>query len=164
MKSIAIIVFCIAGAAAFCKNAHLTQEVWKDIKLESNDIFYKILKENPQIQTHFPQFAGKDLELVKLTLEFANQASQHIDFITTINKLLTVPRETPTVKKLLTQIGLSHRNRNITSEEFDVFHNSFHDYLYSHEKWNKEIEDAWNCEEKEIHRFLYGGVKGKPVN
>ena len=81
MKFFAVLALCIVGAIASpltSDEASLVKASWNQIKHNEVDILYAVFKAYPDIQARFPQFAGKDLDTVKTSGQFATHAGKDI--------------------------------------------------------------------------------------
>ena len=74
-----VLFLCIAAASCDLvplvdDQATLIRSSWEQVKHNEVDILYAIFKANPDIQARFPQFAGKDLDSIKTSGQFATHA------------------------------------------------------------------------------------------
>ena len=77
-----VLALCIAAAVAAplsADQASLVRGSWAQVKHNEVDILYFIFKAHPDIMAKFPQFAGKDLDTIKTSGQFATHAGKDID-------------------------------------------------------------------------------------
>ena len=76
-----VLALCVVAAMAdphwVTLDAHEVEQVkatWKAVSHDEVEILAAIFKAHPDIQARFPQFAGKDLDSIKETSQFAVHA------------------------------------------------------------------------------------------
>jgi hypothetical protein len=163
MKFIVVLALCIAGASAFCYNAGPMMEAWNHIKYNEVEILYTVFKQYPDIQAKFPKFAGKDLEKLKDTAEFAIHATRIIGLMSEVIALFSNDSNLPAIKTVINQLGTSHKERGVTGKNFDDFHKALHTYLPTNTKWNDKVEESWLCVETEVRKMISAALEGNLV-
>jgi hemoglobin-like flavoprotein len=165
-----ILALCVVMAAADPHWVTLDQtevasvrETWDHIKHDEIEILYAVFKAHPDIQARFPKFAGKDLETIKGTSDFAVHATRIVSFFSEFITLLGHESTQPAIKTILNELGQTHRNRGISKAQFEEFHSSLMDYLKGHNKWNKDIEHAWDDAFDKMYFVIFSALDGHPV-
>nr|P29244.1 RecName: Full=Globin CTT-W; AltName: Full=HBW; Flags: Precursor [Chironomus piger]CAA39719.1 Ctp HbW [Chironomus thummi] len=155
MKFLVILTLCIAGAIAHCDKAPFIKASWNQVKHNEVDILYTVFKAYPEIQDRFPQFAGKDLEAIKETAEFAVHSTRIVSFMSEIVSLVGNPAVQSSIDLLLVKMANDHKARGVTKELFEKFNIAFMGYLKSHTTWDEKTENAWKVVGDEHHAIVY---------
>nr|BAN67570.1 globin [Polypedilum vanderplanki] len=129
MELFFIFTFCIAATTAsnyhwFTMSADkvtLVKSTWNEVKENEVEILYGVFKDYPNIQARFPKFTGKDLKMIKNTVDFTIQATRTASFLNTYINLLGKDSTQPAIKQMLNTMGENHKKRGITKENFEFF-------------------------------------------
>lgn len=155
MKFIVVLSLFVVGAIAHCDKAPFIRAAWDQVKHNEVDILYNVFKAYPEIQAKFPQFAGKDLEEIKETSQFAVHATRIINFMSEIISLIGNPAVQSSIDSLLVKMAQDHKARGVTKELFEKFHVAFMTYLKAHTTWDEKTENAWKVVGDEHHAIVY---------
>lgn len=98
--------------------AELVQTDWNYVKTQAVDVLYNFFDKFPGNMKQFKEFAGKDLEELKETPEFAAQAEKIVGVIGEVIDLLG--KDMDGIKKILNAMGESHKNKGISKFAFMV--------------------------------------------
>nr|CAA71645.1 globin Cpa F [Chironomus pallidivittatus] len=153
MKPIILVIVSLSFAAASIMTAEqisIVQASFDEVKGDPVGILYACLKADPSIQEKFPQFAGKDLEVVKGTPEFKTHAKRIVGYS------LKVIYELPDMERDVDTFVASHKPRGITHEQLDNFRAGFVTYMKAHTDFAKS-ESAWGAS---LDNF-FGMIKSK---
>nr|prf hemoglobin CTTIIbeta [Chironomus thummi thummi] len=123
--------------------ASLVRGSWAQVKHSEVDILYYIFKANPDIMAKFPQFAGKDLETLKGTGQFATHAGRIVGFVSEIVALMGNSANMPAMETLIKDMAANHKARGIPKAQFNEFRASLVSYLQSKVSWNDSLGAAW---------------------
>lgn len=105
------------------EQAQLVQADWDFVKTQAVEILYNFFEKFPGNQKAFKAFAGKDLDDIKETPEFAEHAEKICGLIGTVIELLG--KDTAGIKTIMNTMGESHKNKGITKFAFLVSLNHF---------------------------------------
>ncbi|KAL7051863.1 hypothetical protein ACKWTF_004664 [Chironomus riparius] len=128
-------------------DAHEVEQVkatWKAVSHDEVEILAAVFKAHPDIQARFPHFAGKDLDSIKDSSDFAVHAGRIVGFFGEYVALLGSEANQPAIKTLLHDLGTSHKARGIVASQFNEFRDSMTAYLKSHSSWNADISHSWD--------------------
>ena len=147
MKFFAVLSLCVVGAIASpltADQAALVQSSWAQVKNNEVDILYAVFNAYPDIQSRFPQFAGKDLNSLKGTAAFATHAGRIVGFLSEIIALTGNESNAPAINTLVTQLGSDHQARGVTRAQFGEFRTALFAYLQANVSWGDNVAAAWN--------------------
>nr|P02227.1 RecName: Full=Globin CTT-VIII [Chironomus thummi thummi] len=122
----------------------LFKSSWNTVKHNEVDILYAVFKANPDIQAKFPQFAGKDLDSIKDSADFAVHSGRIVGFFSEVIGLIGNPENRPALKTLIDGLASSHKARGIEKAQFEEFRASLVDYLSHHLDWNDTMKSTWD--------------------
>ena len=146
MKFLAVLALCIVGAISHPLSADQSAMVktsWDHVKHNEVDILYAVFKAYPDIQAKFPQFAGKDLETLKGTADFAIHATRIVSFLSELIALSGSEANAVAVNSLVTKLGTDHKARGVTQAQFGEFRTALMSYLKANVSWGDNVADAW---------------------
>nr|P29243.1 RecName: Full=Globin CTT-V; AltName: Full=HBV; Flags: Precursor [Chironomus piger]CAA39718.1 Ctp HbV [Chironomus thummi] len=146
MKFFAVLTLCIIGAIAHpltSDEANLVKSSWNQVKHNEVDILAAVFKAYPDIQAKFPQFAGKDLDSIKTSGQFATHATRIVSFLSELIALSGNEANLSAVYGLVKKLGVDHKNRGITQGQFNEFKTALISYLSSHVSWGDNVAAAW---------------------
>nr|BAN67573.1 globin [Polypedilum vanderplanki] len=166
-----ILALCVAAVAADphwlvlpANEVAAVKSTWNSIKHDEVAILEAVFKAYPDIQARFPKFAGKSLDSIKGSADFAIHASRIVSFFSEYIAFLGVENTQPAIKTILNELGQSHRNRGVTKAQFEEFHQALNAYLKSHANWNPDIAHAWDDAFDKAYFVIFSALDGKPVN
>jgi len=136
---------------------------WNQVKHNEVDILAAIFAENPDIQDRFPEFAEKDLKLLKTTPAFATHASRIVGFFTELTDLPPIDSGVSAAKTLINQLAISHKGRGISKTQFNAFRVSLYKYLAQHVTWGDNIAQSWEKGFDNIYLVLFSALDGNPM-
>lgn len=143
-----ILALCVVGAMASYEQMDdsevaLVRSTWNKIKKNEVDILYSIFHDNADIQAKFTQFAGKDLDSIKGTIEFATHATRIVSFLSDYIVLLGSYDNYFGIKTIVEQMGHTHKGRGVSQAQFNEFKSSMIKYMKAHVDYNGDVEHAW---------------------
>ena len=141
-----ILAVLVAGAYASmdANEAKLVRNSWNQVKKNEVDILYTIFKDNSDIQAKFPQFAGKNLDSIKGTSDFALHASRIVSLVSQYTTLLGDDGNMGAITALFNEMGDNHKARGVSLGQFGEFKNSLMNYMKAHTTWGDNYAAAWN--------------------
>ncbi|CAG9801279.1 unnamed protein product [Chironomus riparius] len=139
-----ILALCVAAAMAGPSGDQIAaaKASWNTVKNNQVDILYAVFKANPDIQTAFSQFAGKDLDSIKGTPDFSKHAGRVVGLFSEVMDLLGNDANTPTILAKAKDFGKSHKSRT-SPAQLDNFRKSLVVYLKGATKWDSAVESSW---------------------
>jgi hypothetical protein len=145
LKKFLILLVLVAGAYAVMneQEANLVRSSWDQVKKHEVDILYAIFSDNPDIQAKFTQFAGKNLDSLKGTTEFATHATRIVSLISQYMNLLGNDANMPAIRTLFTEMGKNHKSR-ASAAQFTEFKNSFMNYMKAQTSMDAATTTGWN--------------------
>nr|P29245.1 RecName: Full=Globin CTT-Z; AltName: Full=HBZ; Flags: Precursor [Chironomus piger]CAA39717.1 Ctp HbZ [Chironomus thummi] len=146
MKFFAVLALCIVGAIAHpltSDEAALVKSSWAQVKHNEVDILYTVFKAYPDIQARFPQFAGKDLDSIKTSGQFATHATRIVSFFSELIALSGSESNLSAIYGLISKMGTDHKNRGITQTQFNEFRTALVSYISSNVSWGDNVAAAW---------------------
>jgi hemoglobin-like flavoprotein len=163
-----ILALCFAAAAADyhqmdADEVKLVRSSWNTIKKNEVDILYTIFKDNPDIQAKFSQFAGKSLDSIKGSTEFATHATRIVSFISDYVLLLGSQDNYSGIKAIVNRMGQDHKARGVSKDQFVEFKNSMVKYLKQHVDFNGAQEHAWTDAFDNLYYIIFSNLDGHPV-
>nr|AAB58935.1 globin XI [Chironomus thummi thummi] len=163
-----ILALCIAAASCDLipladDQAILIRSSWDEVKHNEVDILYAIFKANPDIQARFPQFAGKDLDSIKTTGQFAVHAGRIVGVFSEISALQPDESGISAAKTLINALGASHRGRGISKAQFNEFRASLITYLSQNVSWGDNVAQAWEKGFNNVYFILFNALDGTPI-
>ncbi|KAG5667634.1 hypothetical protein PVAND_015608 [Polypedilum vanderplanki] len=166
-----ILALCVAAVAADphwlmlpANEVAAVKDTWNHIKHDEVAILEAVFKAYPDIQARFPKFAGKSLDSIKGSADFAVHASRIVSFFSEYISFLGVENTQPAIKTILNELGQSHRNRGVTKAQFEEFHQALMSYLKSHNMWNADVNHAWDDAFDKMYFVIFSALEGKPVH
>lgn len=142
-----ILTLCIAVAAAnplTSDEAKLVKDSWHHVMNNEVDILYAVFKAYPDIQAKFTMFAGKDLEDLKGTPEFALHATRIVSFISEVVNLMGNDANTAALKSMTNEMAIKHKARGVTKAQFGEFKTALMSYMKAHTAWGDNVEHSWS--------------------
>lgn len=118
----------------------IIKSIWNVLKHHEAEILYEIFKTYPDIQEKFSAFAGKDLETIKESPDFALQANKIVTFFKDYVKLLKSEASDDEIDGMLNELAHSHRNRGVTKDNFINFRTAMTQYVKNHTTYNDDVE------------------------
>nr|BAO18448.1 globin [Polypedilum nubifer] len=165
-----VLALCVVAAAADPhwlmmpdNEVQAVKSTWAAVNHDEVEILYAVFKAHPDIQARFPKFAGKDLDSIKGSADFAIHASRIVSFFNEFIALLGHENTQPAIKTILNQLGQTHRNRGITKQQFEEFHDSLTVYLKGHTNWNAAASQAWDDAFDKMYFVVFSALDGHPV-
>ncbi|KAG5669629.1 hypothetical protein PVAND_017514 [Polypedilum vanderplanki] len=144
-----LVLLALLGAAA--AYTPLTAEeyayvsgAWNKVKHSEVDILYAVFKAYPDIQAKFPKFAGKNLDEIKGTSDFALHATRIVTFISEVVTLSQNTANNDAIYNKLELFGTDHHNRGVTKDQLTEFRTALTTYLSKHAPWGDNVAAAWN--------------------
>lgn len=153
-----ILALCIAFAAATpltADQAYLVKDSWAHVKDNQVDILYAVFKAYPDIMAKFSMFAGKDLDSLKGTPEFATHANRIISLITEVIDLMGNDANIPAIKTLVNGMANNHKARGVTKTQFGEFKTALMSYLKGHVAWGDNVETAYSQGIDNIYEMIF---------
>jgi hypothetical protein len=141
----------------------LVKSSWMKVRFNEVDILYNIFKLYPDIQGKFSMFAGKDLEAVKDTWQFALHAGRIVNFFTNYVELLGHDSTQPAIKTYINEMGFRHKTRGVSKDMFNEFKTGFFTYMKAHVSWGDNVEHAWNDAFDKMYYVIFSNLDGHPV-
>lgn len=153
-----ILALCVAAAMAgpTADQIAAAKASWNGVKSKQVDVLYAIFKANPDIQAAFSQFAGKDVDAIKGTPEFATYAGRIVGFFSEVMDLLGNDANTATIVSKATELGKTHKTR-ASAGQFDSFRKTLVVWLKGNAKWDATVESSWNA----VLDHVFGLLKEK---
>ena len=139
MKFLVLALCFVAASALTADQISTVQSSFAGVKGNSVDILYTVFKTDPSIQAKFSQFAGKDLDSIKGTADFAAHAGKIVGFFSKIIGDL------PNIEGDVDTLVASHKPRGATHEQFNNFRAGFVSYMKAHTDFNANVEAAWGA-------------------
>lgn len=137
------------------------KQTWDSVKHNEVDILYNIFKAYPDIQARFPQFVGKDINMLKETAAFALHAGRIVGVFSEYITLLGMTNTQPAIKTILNHLGHTHKNRGISKEYFDKFRTAMMGYLSQYgEEYNPQY---WNDAFEKMYNIVFSALNGHPI-
>lgn len=127
---------------------------WNTVKNKQSDILYAVFKANPDIQSAFSQFAGKDLDSIKGLPEFSSYAVKIVAVFSTVMDLLGNDANTPTIIAAAKDLAKSHKTR-ATAGQFDNFRKTLAAWLKTATASDSNIDSSWSA----VLDFVFGVLK-----
>ncbi|XP_070504423.1 globin CTT-I/CTT-IA-like [Chironomus tepperi] len=151
-----ILALCVTAAMAgpTADQIAAAKASWNTVKGKQVDILYAVFKANSDIQDKFPQFAGKDLDSIKGTPEFATHAGRIVGFFSNVMDLLGNDANTATIVAKAKDLGKTHKSR-ATAGQFDNFRKTLVVWLKGATTWDSNVESSWNA----VLDFVFGVLK-----
>lgn len=100
------------------EQAKLVQTDWDYVRTQAVEILYNFFEKYPGNMKQFKAFAGKDLDDLKETPEFATHAEKIIGVFGQVIDLLG--KDIDGIKKILNDMGNNHKTRGISRFAFMV--------------------------------------------
>jgi hypothetical protein len=100
------------------EQAKLVQTDWDYVRTQSVEILYNFFEKFPGNQKQFKAFAGKDLEEIKETPEFAEHAGKIVGLLGEV--IDNLGKDTAKIKELINGMGARHKERGISKFAFLV--------------------------------------------
>ncbi|KAL7051873.1 hypothetical protein ACKWTF_004668 [Chironomus riparius] len=161
-----VLALCIAAASAAvtpmsADQLALFKSSWNTVKHNEVDILYAVFKANPDIQAKFPQFAGKDLDSIKDSADFAVHSGRIVGFFGEYITLLGKESTQPAIKTLLNEMGQNHKGRGIPKTQFNEFKTAVMSYLSTHgDGYNANyFDDVFD----KMYFVIFSNLDGHPV-
>ncbi|KAG5666738.1 hypothetical protein PVAND_014750 [Polypedilum vanderplanki] len=149
-------LFAIASADFLSvEQAETLRETWNKIKHNEVDILYSIFKAYPDIQAKFPKFAGKDLDSIKGSADFALHATRIVSFISEVISLSGNKANAPAIETLVTKLGVEHKDRGVTKDQFNEFRTAITNYASSHATWGDNVAAVWNQALDNVYTIIF---------
>ncbi|XP_070504410.1 globin CTT-IX-like [Chironomus tepperi] len=163
-----ILVLCIIGVSCDLvplvdDQTALVRASWNQVKHNEVDILAAIFKDNPDIQSRFPKFAGKDLKTLKATAAFATHAGRIVGFFSEITELNPTDSGVSAAKTLINQLAANHKGRGISKAQFNAFRASLTAYLSEHVTWDDNVATAWEKGFDNVYLVLFSALDGNPL-
>nr|BAO18432.1 globin [Polypedilum nubifer] len=163
-----ILALCITAAVAdyhplTSSEVATIKSTWDAVKTHEVDILYAIFKEHPDIQAKFSQFAGKDLDSLKGSTDFAIHATRIVSFISNYVLLVGDEHNVPGIKTVVNKMGQNHKARGVTKDQFNEFKNTFMNYMKGHVDFNGDVEHAWTDAFDNLYFIIFSNLDGHPV-
>ena len=134
-----VLALCFAAASALSADQISTvQASFNGVKGDSVGILYAVFKADPSIQAQFSQFAGKDLDSIKGSAEFASHAGKIVGFFSNIIGDL------PNIGADVDTFVASHKPRGVTHAQLNNFRSAFVSYMKAHTDF-AGAEAAWGA-------------------
>ncbi|XP_070507463.1 globin CTT-IV [Chironomus tepperi] len=134
-----VLALCFAAASALTADQISTvQSSFDGVKGDSVGILYSVFKADPSIMAKFTQFAGKDLDSIKGSAEFAAHANKIVGFF---SKIIS---DLPNIEGDVNTFVSSHKPRGVTHDQLNNFRAGFVSYMKAHTDY-AGAEGAWGA-------------------
>ncbi|RUS71052.1 hypothetical protein EGW08_021186 [Elysia chlorotica] len=145
------------------KDCHVIMETWrmvtaerKDIKKHGAELFIRLFKAHPHMQSYFSAFKSRPVEELR---ECPQMAAHATTVMYALQAYVSSVDDPPTLAGLVTKIATSHVARGISMDDFEKLALVFADFLKSilGEDFTPEAEKAWTQLLK-VHNAIYRDV------
>ncbi|KAG5666730.1 hypothetical protein PVAND_014742 [Polypedilum vanderplanki] len=140
-------------------------KAWDAVKNNEVEILYFIFKSYPDIQARFPKFAGKDLDSIKGSADFAIHATRIVSFITQLYSFGKYGASHYAAGfTIVNEFASNHKNRGIPKDQLSEFCTALTKYVSTHAPWDDNIAAAWSRGMKSFLEVSFANYDGHPIN
>nr|BAN67592.1 globin [Polypedilum vanderplanki] len=165
---IAILLIGVATAALHLPErgeVELITNAWNAVKNNEIEILYFIFKSYPDIQSHFPKFAGKDLDSIKGSADFAIHATRIVSLISQLHALSQHGESHFQASfTVINEFASNHKNRGIPKDQITEFNTALTKYVSTHAPWDEKTATAWNKGMSNFFEIVFANYDGNPIN
>ncbi|XP_070493790.1 globin CTT-IIIA-like [Chironomus tepperi] len=143
------------------EQAKLVQTDWDYVRTQAVEILYNFFEKYPGNMKHFKAFAGKDLDDLKDTPEFAAHAEKILGVFGQVIDLLG--KDIEGIKKILNEMGNNHKARGTSRFAFLEFREALMEFLRFNVGSSYDGMQAWTDAIDCMYHIIYNNLEGNPV-